>query len=70
MDFEGIQRKGWLAWASITLLAVLCGILAVLQYRWIGEVANAERQRLREDLQSRLNLLRQSFSEMALLPMR
>ncbi len=63
MDFEGIQRKGWLAWASITLLAVLCGVLAVLQYRWIGEVANAERQRLREDLQSRLNLLRQSFSE-------
>ena len=34
-----------------------------MQYRWIGEIATAERTRLQQDLQSRLNLLRRNFDE-------
>jgi signal transduction histidine kinase len=40
----GSPRSTWLATA---LLAVLLVTLAFLQYRWIGEVSRAERQRLR-----------------------
>jgi hypothetical protein len=63
MDLEKIEKRAWLSWAGITLLLILCAILAALQYRWIGEVAHAEHQRLREDLESRLNLLRRSLND-------
>jgi len=57
------ERREWTSWAGVSLLVLLCCVLAILQYRWIGEVANAERQRLQEDLQSRLNLLRRGFDD-------
>ena len=63
MDFDKIRRRSWLSWAAVTLLVALCAVLAGLQYRWIGEVADAESHRLREDLQSRLNLLRRDLNE-------
>jgi signal transduction histidine kinase len=44
----GAPRHPWIAAA---LLAALLGFLAVLQYRWIGEVSRAERQRLRASLE-------------------
>jgi signal transduction histidine kinase len=63
MDFDKIRQRAWLSWAAIGLLVALCAVLAVLQYRWIGEVADAESHRLREELQSRLNLLRRDLNE-------
>jgi signal transduction histidine kinase len=57
------QRRPWLAWASVSLLGLLCGGLAILQYRWIGEIADAERSRLREELQNHLNSLSRAFNE-------
>ena len=57
------RRQAWLSWASIALLGVLCAILAVLQYRWIGEIAGAERGRLRDELQSRLYAIRATFND-------
>src|SRR5215470_2122524 len=57
------RRVAWLAWASISLLAILCGVLAVLQYRWIGEITDAERTRLHEQLQVRLTALSRTFNE-------
>jgi hypothetical protein len=42
--------------------SAVCGILAFLQYRWIGEVANAEQQRLQQDLQRNLNFVRRDFN--------
>src|ERR1700674_293446 len=63
MDIINIRQRAWLSWASVTLLVVLCGFLAVLQYRWIGEVSEAERLTLQRDLQTRLNLLRRSFDD-------
>ncbi len=40
----------------------LCGILGILQYRWIGAVSIAERERLQASLQARLNRLAQEFN--------
>ena len=63
MDFDKIKHRTWLSWGAVALLVALCAVLAGLQYRWIGEVATAERQRLRDDLQYRLNLLRRDLNE-------
>jgi len=54
---ENIKLRAWRAWASAGLLAVLCAVLAVLQSRWISEISLAERDRLREQLQTGLNQL-------------
>jgi|SRR5271165_1224669 len=62
-DPNSTARSQWTSWAGIGLLVLLCCALAILQYRWIGEVAQAERNRLQEDLQSRLNLLRRGFDD-------
>jgi len=73
MDMER-WRNAWLSWASVGLLALLCGVLAMLQYRWIGEITGAERQNLQAALRDRLEDLRRdlndqvSNSERALLP--
>ena len=52
-----------LPWLSVGLLAVLCAILGVLQYRWTGEIASAERRSLQEDLQSHLNAASRAFNQ-------
>ncbi len=57
MDMESMKQRAWRAWASAGLLAVLCAVLAILQSRWIGELSMAERDRLREQLQTGLNQL-------------
>jgi signal transduction histidine kinase len=38
-------------WLLVAALALLLGVLAVLQYRWVGEVGRAERRRLQDGLQ-------------------
>ena len=58
-----MRRHGWFSWASVSLLAVLCAVVAVLQYRWIGGISEAERQRLQSQLQDRLNSFRRSFND-------
>jgi signal transduction histidine kinase len=63
MDFDKLKHRTWLSWAAVGLLVALCALLAALQYRWIGEVADAESHRLREDLQYRLNLLRRDLND-------
>lgn len=44
------------------VLAMLCGLLAVLQYRWIGDVSRAERERLQHGLQTSLYRLSVYFN--------
>ena len=55
--------RRWLSWASIILVAVLCGFLGFLQYRSIGEISAAESMRLHEELRSRLDAFRRGFDE-------
>jgi signal transduction histidine kinase len=63
MDFDQTIGRTPIYWAAVALLVTLCAVLAGLQHRWIGAVAGAEAHRLREDLQSRLNLLRRDLNE-------
>jgi hypothetical protein len=60
---ENIRQRAWRSWASAGLLAVLCAVLAVLQSRWISELSVAERDRLREQLQTGLNQLSADLNE-------
>lgn len=52
----------WVSWLFVGALVLLSVSLAVLQYRWIGEVSKAERERLRSTLQTSLNRLSQDFN--------
>src|SRR5437868_4694923 len=63
MSSNTMRRRGWWSWLGVGLLFVLCALLAGLQYRWIGEVADAEKARLQDDLETRLNLLRRNFDD-------
>jgi signal transduction histidine kinase len=56
------NRRTTLFWLVVGLLFLLCGVLGVLQYRWIGEVSLAARDRLRGSLQTNLNRLSADFS--------
>lgn len=62
MDMDS-RRNGWLPWASVALLAALCGVLAVLQYQWIGEISGAERKNLESTLHDGLDSLRLDLNE-------
>jgi signal transduction histidine kinase len=63
VDLEKIRKRALLSWASVILLAILCTVLAVLQYRWTAQVAAGEQLRLKSNLDSRLELLRRSFND-------
>src|SRR5258708_12846232 len=63
MKMERIKQRAWISWISVGLLALACAILAVLQFRWIGEVSKAERQRLGEEVAAKLSLFRRAFND-------
>ncbi len=44
-------------------MVALCGILGILQYRWIGEVSVAERERLQRSLQGSLARVSHDFND-------
>lgn len=56
------ERRAWLSWASVGLLAALCGVLALLQNHWIREISRAEKERLQNQLQSELMRLSREFN--------
>src|SRR4051812_18291018 len=53
------------AWVSVGVLGALCAGLAIVQYRWIGEITGAERIRLQGELESRLAQTARAFNEAA-----
>src|SRR5207245_6496579 len=55
------RRQAMLSWLFVGALFVLCGVLGVLQYRWIGEVSLAARDRLRASLQASLDRVGRDF---------
>jgi two-component system, OmpR family, sensor histidine kinase SenX3 len=55
-----VRRIPWQLLAA-ALLLVLLAILATLQYRWLGEVSEAERERMRASLRTRASELAQEF---------
>lgn len=60
---EAIRKHALFPWLVSGLLALLFGVLAVLQYRWIGEVSLAERERLRDGLQAGLYRVSSDFNQ-------
>jgi signal transduction histidine kinase len=59
-DFHEHKGRSWLPAAGVVLLALLA-IVATFQYRWLGEVSNAERERMRASLQTRASDFTQAF---------
>ena len=55
-----MRRTPWQLLAAATLL-VLLAVLATLQYRWLGEVSEAERERMRASLRTRATEFGQEF---------
>ena len=51
-----------ISWLFVAAMFVLCAVLGALQYRWIGQVSVAERERLHQRLQADLNRLSQDFN--------
>jgi len=62
MDNDKNKRYARLSWVFVGVLVLLLSVLGILQYRWIGEVSVAERQRLRTSLQASLQRLSQDFN--------
>jgi len=65
---KGLEHKRQVALSSMFIgaMVVLCGILGLLQYRWIGEVSVAARERLRGALEAALDRISHDFdSEIA-----
>ena len=61
MEMIDSIRLAWRSWVSVGVLAVLCGFLAILQYRWIGEVSRAEHERLEGSLHASLLRVSEDF---------
>src|SRR4051794_9067606 len=55
------QRQTLLEWGFLAAMVGLCSGLTALQYRWTGELARAEVQRLRGNLTGQSQLLAQDF---------
>ncbi|HWR54077.1 MAG TPA: HAMP domain-containing sensor histidine kinase [Bryobacteraceae bacterium] len=56
------RRRALFSWLVVGALILLLGVLGFLQYRWIGEVSVAARERLKGSLQVSLNRLSQDFN--------
>jgi signal transduction histidine kinase len=61
MDVDKTRRQTLLSWLFVAVLVSLCAVLGALQYRWIGEASRADRESLRERLQTSLRRLSQDF---------
>src|SRR5215475_5712516 len=61
MSVENSKRHTALSWAFVVLLVGLCGALGAIQYHSIGEVSRAEQDKLRANLQSNLQRIREDF---------
>src|SRR5260370_52244 len=62
ISLEKNRRRAMLSWLFGSALLVLCGVLGFLQFRWIGEVSVAARERLRGSLEASLNRFSRDFN--------
>ncbi len=62
MSVENSKKHTTLSWVFVVLLVGLCAALGALQYRSIGEVSRAEQDKLRANLQSNLQRIREDFN--------
>ena len=62
MRLDSNRRRATLSWVFVITMLVLCGVLGVLQYQWLGEVSEAARERLKGTLQANLERLSADFN--------
>ncbi len=62
MDPDQIRRRAPVLWLFMGLLVVLVCVLAVLQYKWIGEISANEQKKRQDDLQTAANKLSSAFN--------
>src|SRR3954454_15837176 len=56
------QRNARASWLYLGVIAALTVVLGTLQYRWLGDVSRAERDRLRAGLQTSLMHVSRDFN--------
>ena len=56
------NHQAALSWLMVGALFVLCAVLGILQYRWIGEVSIAAQERMQRSLQASLGRMSQDFN--------
>lgn len=61
MEMDQLRRRALLSWAAVGVLAVLCGVLAIMQYKWVGQVSRAEQERRNKELLTSLTRLTAAF---------
>ena len=61
-DLISATRKAFVSYVPLGFLAILVAILAFLQYRWIGEVSQAEQTTRKEKLEAGLSAISREFN--------
>src|SRR5690242_6339313 len=61
MSPQSQRRRLTVSWVFVVVMFALCGVLGFLQYRWVGEVSIAARDRLRAGLQASLERVSREF---------
>ena len=62
MNGGRIDRRNILYWLALGSLGVICCVLAILQYLWIGQISRADEERLKGGLKAALQRLSQDFN--------
>jgi len=62
MDSRKNRRTELRSWIMVAALTALCLVLGGLQYKWIGDVSVAERERMRNTLRGSLQRLSRDFN--------
>jgi signal transduction histidine kinase len=57
-----VPQRTWLSLAVVAVLASVLIVLAVLQYLWIGQVSNAERERMQAGLNTAVGQFRRELN--------
>lgn len=63
LSMKSFIRTSAVSLAVIIAVAILLPLLAVLQYRWLGEVSQAERERLQANIRTGAEQFRQDFDQ-------
>ncbi|MDP9170798.1 MAG: hypothetical protein M3N54_09295, partial [Acidobacteriota bacterium] len=58
-----LSRRQWLPWLSVSVLALSCATLGYLQYRWTGQITEAERTSLYQGLRGHLSTLTRALND-------
>lgn len=58
------KKQALIEWGFIVVLAVLCAVLTVMQYRWTGEISRAESERLLSNLTTQSSRICEDFDRL------